>query len=136
MKAYKIPKEIYSRIPDYFYYAMAGELVSIFGPHILEKVDYPEYDNDGNEISGDPDTDNSYYDLCSGTGGWNEAFEMTCKKLNMMWLNEYSNTLPWYDRDIFDGEIEYEIIERFCKKDHAEDHLNCYYKYLISSEEK
>ena len=127
---YKIPKEIDSRIPDYFYYAMAGELVSIFGPHILEKVDYPEYDDDGNQIPGDPNVDASYYDLASGTGGWYEAFKMTCKKLDMMWLMDYYKTLEWYDSDIFDGIIENRIIENYIEKDHINDHANCYYKYL------
>lgn len=127
---YTIPKDIKSRIPDYFYFAMAGELVSIFGPHILEKVDYPEYDNDGNEIPGDPNIDNSYYDLCSGTSGWYEAFKMTCKKLNMMWLMDYYKTLEWYDSDIFDGIIEDRIIKNYIEKDHMHDQVNCYYKYL------
>lgn len=126
---YTIPKDIESRIPDYFYYAMAGELVSIFGPWILEKQDYPEYD-DGNEILGDPNVDGSYYDLNSSTSGWNEAFKMTCKKLNMMWLMDYYETLEWYYSDIFDGIIEDRIIENYIEKDHIHDHANCYYKYL------
>jgi len=127
---YKIPKEIDSQIPDYFYYAMAGELVSIFGAWILEKQDYPEYDDDGNEIAGDLNVDGSYYDLNSSTGGWNEAFKMTCKKLDMMWLMDYYETLEWYDSDIFDGIIEDRIIENYIEKDHMHDHANCYYKYL------
>ena len=127
---YKIPKEIDSRIPEYFYYAMAGELVSIFGTWILEKQDYPEYDDDGNEIHGDLNVDGSYYDLNSSTGGWNEAFKMTCKKLDMMWLMDYYETLEWYDSDIFDGIIENRIIENYIEKDHMHDHANCYYKYL------
>lgn len=110
---YKIPEEIKSRIPDYFYYAMAGELVSIFGPYILKKFE-------------------SQYDLDSGTGGWYEAFAMTCRKLNMAWLVEYWGNLPSYDSDIFDGLIEQEIIKRFCEKDHLQDHANCYYKYLVN----
>ena len=127
---YVIPKEINDRIPEYFYYAMAGELVSIFGSWILEKQDYPEYDDDGNEISGDPNVDASYYDLDSGTGGWFEAFRMTCKKLDMMWLMNYYKTLKWYDSDIFDGIIEDRIIENYIEKDHIHVHANCYYKYL------
>ena len=128
--SYEIPKEIDSRIPDHFYYAMAGELVSIFGPHILEKADYPEYDDDGNQIPGDPNVDVSYYDLALSTGGWYEAFKMTCKKLDMMWLMDYYKTLEWYDSDIFDGIIEDRIIENYIEKDHINDHANCYYKYL------
>ena len=129
---YEIPQEIDSRIPNYFYYAMTGELVSIFGPLILEKIDYLEYeyDDDGNQIPGDPNVDASYYDLNSSTGGWNEAFKMTCKKLDMMWLMDYYRTLECYDSDIFDGIIEDRIIENYIEKDHMHDHANCYYKYL------
>ena len=36
---YEIPKEIKSKIPEHFYYALWGELVSIFGPSIM----IPEY---------------------------------------------------------------------------------------------
>ena len=111
---YSIPDDIKSRIPDYFYYAMAGELVSVFGPDVLK---YEEEIDD-------------YY-LFSSTTGWGLAFKMTCKKLDMDWLWEYWRTLEWYDSDIFDGEIETEIIERFCKKDHGKDGANCYYDYLL-----
>lgn len=128
------PKEIDDHIPNYFYYAMAGELVSIFGPKILEKVDYPEYDDDGNQIPGDPNVDASYYDLYSGTGGWLAAFKMTCKKLDMMWLMEYREGLEWYDSDILDGIIEDRIIKNFIEKDHSQDHANCYYKYILGYE--
>lgn len=123
---YDIPEDIKSRIPDCFYIAMVGELVSIFGINIFQKIEYAEYDDNGEEIEA------SYYDLNSGTGGWHEAFKMTCRKLDMLWLIEYCRSLEWYDRDIFDGEIEGEIIKRCCEKDFGEDHANCYYKYLCS----
>lgn len=134
---YAIPEDIRSRIPDYFYYAMAGELVSIFGPQILQKKIGPEeYDGSGKEIGSLTSEDRSYYDLDSSTGGWVEAFKTTCRKLHMMWLVDYWKTLEWYDSDIFDGEIEGEIIKRFCEKDHSQDHANCYYRYLCSVSEK
>ena len=126
---YKIPEEIKSRIPDYFYYAMAGELVSIFGPAILEKITV-DYDEDENEYP--LSDDEAYYDLSSSTMGWKYAFIETCRKLDMMWLNEYRKTLEWYDGDIFDGIIEDNIITYFCKKDHTQDHSNCYYKHLLN----
>ena len=131
---YSIPLGIKSRIPNYFYFAMAGELVSIFGPHILEKWTPTEYDDNGNEISGDPDVDGSYYDLNSGSGGWCAAFFATCKKFDMLWLRDYASTLEWYDWDKFHGEIEDEIVERFCKRDHFADPTNCYYLYLCEKQ--
>ena len=114
---YDIPQDIKSRIPNYFYYAMAGELASVFGPQILQEIESDEEDG--------------YYDLASSTSGWHEAFKATCKKLDMMWLEDYWKTLEWYDADVFDGEIESEIINQFCKKNHDDDHANCYYKYLM-----
>ena len=138
---YEIPQEIDSKIPEYFYFAMAGELCSIYGPHIFDKVEYAEYDEEGNELPVDdnevnlicePSDDGAlcYYNLDSGTGGWYEAFKATCRKLNMEWLFDYWKTLEWYDSDIFDGIIENRIVEKFVKcEDH---HCNVYYQWLCS----
>ena len=110
---YKIPENIKNRIPDYFYVAMAGELVSVFGVWILQFHE-----------------DLGYYDLDCGTGGWVEAFRATCRKLDMQWLMEYYTTLDWFDGDLFDGEIEDEIIDRFCRKENQREAAKCYYRYL------
>lgn len=119
MTKYTIPAEIKERIPDYFYIAMAGELVSIFGPSILE-LNNPE------------DEECSYYDLYSGTGGWNAAWYMACKKLDMMWLHDYYKSLPTYvESDLFDYEIEKEIIERIRKGEFYNLLGNSYYHYII-----
>ena len=110
---YTIPDEIKSRIPEYFYYALGGECVSIMGAYALIR------DEDGL----------SYLDYAAGTYGYVEAFRMTCKKLDMNWLFEYRDNLPWYQSDIFDGEISDEVIRRFDK----EEYTNAYYQYLIST---
>ena len=86
---YKDHTPMLRNIPDYFYSALAGELVSVFSPTIFDK------DEDG--LMG--------LDLCTGTGGWNAALEMTCKKLDLMWLYSYYLTLTWYDSDRFDSDI-------------------------------
>ena len=109
---YTIPDEIKSRIPEYFYYALGGEYVSIMGADALIR------DKDGL----------SHLDYDAGSSGYAEAFRMTCKKLNMNWLFEYWDSLPWYQSDIFDGEISDEVMRCFDKGDHA----NAYYQYLIS----
>ena len=109
---YTIPDEIKSRIPEYFYYALGGEYVSIMGAYALIR------DEDGL----------SYLDYSAGTAGYIEAFRMTCKKLDMNWLFEYRDSLPWYQSDIFDGEISDEVMRCFDK----EEHTNSYYQYLIS----
>ena len=109
---YTIPDDIKRRIPDYFYYALGGECVSIMGADALIR------DKDGL----------SRLEYSARTAGYVEAFRMTCKKLNMDWLFEYWDNLPWYQSDIFDGEISDEVMRRFDK----EEYTNAYYQYLIS----
>lgn len=94
--SYKIPEDIMAKIPEYFWAAIAGELVSIFGPHALEKID-ESY---------------SLYFL-TGTTGWNAALMMTCRKLDMNWLFEYYDKLQWWESDLFDSEFEDLIISKF-----------------------
>lgn len=127
---YTIPEEIDNKIPQYFYYAMAGELCSIFGPEIFQKITDVEYDDAGNRIPPKDDVDHSYYDLDSSSGGWYEALRMTCKKLDMEWLINYLDSLEWYDSDIFDGIIEDRIIEKFINV--KNQNCNVYYKYLVN----
>ena len=115
---YDIPKEISDKIPDYFYLAMLGELVSIMGPDILKPVDW-----DGPE----------YYDFHSSTGGWVEALYETCRKLDMEWLKNYWKTLEWYDSDVFDGIIESRIAEKLTTEDFT---ANSYYKHLLKKSER
>lgn len=117
---YSIPTEIDLKIPSYFYIALAGELCSILGPQIFNKI--TDFDEDTEE-------EFSYYDFDSGTSGWYAAFKTTCKKLDLQWLLNYYDTLKWYDRDIFDGIIEDRIVTRFIDKD---NHCNEYYKYLMT----
>ena len=61
---YTIPDKIKSRIPEYFYYALGGEYVSIMGADALIR------DEDGL----------SRLDYNAGTAGYVEAFRMACKK--------------------------------------------------------
>lgn len=108
---YEVPKEIKDKIPEYFYYAFGGEYVSIFGANALIP------DEDGSSML-------EYY---SSTTGYYEAFKATCKKLNMMWLLDYWNELPWYHSDIFDGWFADEVMKRFKERQNA----NPYYLHLI-----
>ena len=94
---YEVPKEIKDKIPEYFYYAFGGEYVSVSGANALI-----------------PDEDGfSMLEYCSGTTGYYEAFKATCKKLDMMWLLNYWNEIPWYHSDIFDGWFADEVMKRF-----------------------
>lgn len=53
---------------------------------------------------------------------------MTCKKLDIMWLWEYWNSLEWYDSDLFDGEIESAMLKHI---EEDESNANAYYLHLI-----
>lgn len=126
---YRIPEEIKSCIPDHFYYALIGELVSVFGCFILQPLDCPEYDDDGVRIANKDNTyTESVYDLNLSTNGGSLAFFATCKKLYMMWLYDYWNALDWDQGDLFDREIEEEIVNRVFKRNNSS--FNSYYEYL------
>lgn len=126
---YTIPKNVDERIPDYFYFAMAGELCCVFGPQIFQQIDGVEYDEEGNRLAPIDDADYMYYDLCSSTGGWNAAFKATCEKLDMGWLLDYYDTLEWYDSVILDGVIEKRIIEKVVEEETSGS--NPYYEHLV-----
>ena len=111
-EAYKIPDEIKSRIPAYFYYALGGEYVSVIGADALTR------DEDGY----------SRLDYDTGTAGYVAAFKAACAKLDMQWLAEYWDNLPWYESDMFDGEIAEEVTRRF---DGHSEGGTAYDKYLI-----
>lgn len=57
------------------------------------------------------DTDMDYFVYQGGTGGWVEAFDSACRKLKYDDLCRYYHSLPWYDSDIFDGEMEDVLVE-------------------------
>lgn len=110
----KIPEEVLQKtkeIPSYFYIAFAGELFSVFGNIILH------YDSEHGH----------FLECIYGTGGFYEAFKMTCYKLNMSDLEEYRNTLIWYDCDKFDSIILENVIKQIDEMGNA----NSYYQYLI-----
>jgi hypothetical protein len=52
------------------------------------------------------DTDMDYFVYLGGTAGWSVAWATACRKLGLDELYKYYSTLPWYDSDVFDGEIE------------------------------
>lgn len=75
-------------LPSIFYPALLGELVSIFGPKIVEDLDgYHGYDQ---EIA---------------TGGWYNAFKQTCYKLDKMDIYTDYNEFDWRDSDEVDALI-------------------------------
>ena len=111
---YSIPKEVNERIPDYFYQAFAGELFAVFGYKTAMRMF--------------EQCDKGVIDLCAGSSGWLMAFEMTCAKLNMMWLYNYRHELEWDSASIFDLRIESRIAERFAEVD--SDSAGDYYMYL------
>lgn len=115
---YKIPSDIKNRIPEYFYYALGGEFVSIFGRDALIR------DRDGLCL----------LDYCTGTAGYVAALKAVCRKLDMGWLLDYWNQLPWHQSDVFDGEIADEVTNRFDVQEKTNENTNPYYLYLIGRE--
>lgn len=111
---YKIPEDIKAIIPDYFYEAFGGELVSVFGVDVLNKNKDGEYG----------------LAFLEGTAGYVEAFRATCKKLGMDWLADYYDALLWHESDLFDGEISDEVLKQFSSQ---KDGLNPYYIHLIGA---
>lgn len=112
---YEIPTDIDSRIPEAFYYALAGKLFAVFGPELFN------------------DHDGKYYDLQSGTAGWYEAFAAACRELNIDWLQDYSARLDWFNTDLFDGAIEERVIDKVIKNFEP---ANSYYQHLIDERNK
>ena len=102
-----------SNIPDYFYPAFAGELVSVFGSEILEPSETGEVP--------------LFY--ISGTTGWNAALRMTCKKLGIDWLMSWYDELEWFDSDNFDGELLEMTETKFL--DNSSESNNSYYHWII-----
>lgn len=115
LEKFKIPPEIEVKIPSYFIASFAGELVSVFGRDIFL------IDPEGN------------YNVWwyTGKGGWRDAFQAVCKKLNLEWLYEYREKLEWYDSDNFD----YIIAERVCDfLENPADSANAYCNYIRERE--
>lgn len=86
---YRIPPEIKSKIPGYFFAALAGELFAIYDMSVFDKDEdgIPEF---------------TYH---AGSFAWGFAFWMACKKCDMKWLFDYYDGLEWYESDCFDSEI-------------------------------
>lgn len=111
---YKIPKEVLDSIPEYFWWAFAGELVSVFSTSIFVKDEFGQM--------------GLYF--ISGTIGWNAALKMTCHKLYMDWLYEYYEKLEWWESDMFDDKFEDLLVSKFVHADRQPE--DSYYSYLMS----
>ena len=120
--SYKIPNDILEKIPEHFWPALAGELVSVFGPTIFE---YNIYEDGTRDYP---------FEYISGTAGWHLALKMTCRKLDIDWLYEYYKKLEWYDSDKFDSEIQDLITSKFI--DVTPKSPSAYYLWAIEEKEK
>ena len=114
MDDYKIPTEILSKIPEYFWAGFVGELVSVFGLDLFDKVD---------------DEECVGADFVTGTSGWNYAFRAACDKLNLEWLFDYYDKLDWMRSDVFDGEILDKVLEKFVSQNG--EGTSPYYIHLV-----
>lgn len=105
-------EEFIALLPQHFYPAFLGELVSIFGPNIFEK--YEDWDSDYG------------YDLESGTSGWYHAFKQACIKIGQKKLCDYYNQFELEDCDEID-----DIICKHFDNLTKEDYFS-YFKSLFS----
>lgn len=102
---YSIPGEIKSLIDRSFLEALRNELYWVFN---LSLGDYA-YDSAASN---------------GGTGGWDVAFGLACIKTNKKEIYTYYRSLPWYDSDIFDGEVEEMLInERLVRRGYELEHI-------------
>ncbi len=109
---YTIPDEVRSRIPDWFYYAFAGEYTAVCGEDVLSSDELGV----------------SRLEYGGGTAGFCEAFRAVCRRFQMDWLIEYYDSLPWYDSDLFDAELASETLRRFRSPTHG---ATPYYLHLL-----
>ena len=90
---YTIPTNIRAMITSEFCTQFLKELHCVFGVSVK-------------------DSEMDCFVYQGGTGGWTVAWDTACRKLGLDELCKYYHALPWYDSDIFDGEIEDILVEQ------------------------
>lgn len=107
-------------IPTYFYQCLFGELIKVFGARLLI-----------------PDDDYSYREQLElhlnnlgGTGGWYEAFSVTCDQCGLMDIWDDYSGMNWVYSDTFDGYIADKMLEVIFDDTHHND----YYKFKMQKE--
>lgn len=107
-------------VPQHFYPAFLGELVSIFGLSILD--DNLDLLTDEAIAAGE----HCYgYEVEEGTGGWYHAFRNAAEKTQCIDIFYRYNKLSWQDSDYFDDMIS-QRLKILTKND-----FNAYYKFCI-----
>ncbi len=91
---YSIPENIKSLITDDFLKEFRHQLFRI----------HEHYSLDTFADEGIP--------MNTSTAGWYAAFGKACLQTNKLELFEYWRTLPWYDSDLFDGELSDMLVDR------------------------
>lgn len=91
---YTMPEDIKNLITDDFLKEFRNQLFRIHEHYSLET-----FAEDGIPMN-------------TSTSGWFAAFGKACLLTNKEVLLNYWRTLPWYDSDIFDGELADMLIER------------------------
>lgn len=80
------------KFPNYFYLCFFGELIKMFGANIIipDKDYLAEYDDDGNIIISNEedysykDQLDYYFNVSTGTYGWNLALKEACAQCGLM----------------------------------------------------
>lgn len=91
-------KDVFARLDAKFYACFYGELCGVAAMDILQV---------------DPDCESMRaIDYYTSTNGWDLALWSTCKRLGLMDIYRYYNSLGWMESDEFDYQLSEELVKR------------------------
>ena len=118
-------------IPTYFYQCFFGELVKVFGiKFLIPSTDYLDMYDDDEEYSYKNQIGH-YLNCQGGTGGWYEAFSISCDQCGLIDIWDDYEKMNWVYSDIFDGYIADKMVEVLFDDTRQND----YYKFKIKENE-
>lgn len=103
------------RLPEAFWAAFAGELVSVFGIDIFQRENGPQ-------------TCMSI-ECVTGTCGWHASLKAVCKRLWVEWFYEWYDSMDWIESDEFDCDLVDELKAHVMDSDDKSKHA--YYEWLV-----
>ena len=133
---HRFTDEVERLIPDYFYPAFAGELISVFGWKWAQTAfsawspDYDEESDIAESLLTPEDYSEPIYDLDSNSSGWAAALVSTFKRLKMIEIANLYLSFEWFEADLFNDIIEDRIVDRFINNGQYD---NSYYGHIINT---
>lgn len=115
MSEISVSKNMLQRLPEAFWAAFAGELVSVFGIDIFRSED---------DVQGA-----RAIDYVTGTCGWHVALKAACREVGDEWFYEWYDSLDWIKSDEFDCDLVEELKAHVMDPDEKSRHA--YYEWLV-----